>query len=63
VARVERFEDLEVWKASRELVRAIYGATWGSAFSRDAGLRGQLGRGWATPYSSGLRPTRTWSWR
>jgi four helix bundle protein len=44
MARVERFEDLEVWKSARELVRAIYKATSGSAFSRDAGLRGQIQR-------------------
>ena len=44
MARVERFEDLEVWKASRDLVRAIYGATARGGFSRDIGLRGQIQR-------------------
>src|SRR5713226_891145 len=44
MGRIERFEDLEAWKSARELVRSIYKATSGSAFSRDAGLRGQIQR-------------------
>jgi four helix bundle protein len=44
MGRVERFEDLEVWKAARELVRDIYRASSSGAFSRDAGLRGQIQR-------------------
>jgi four helix bundle protein len=44
MARVERFEDLEVWRSARELVRAIYKATSVSAFSRDVSLRGQIQR-------------------
>ena len=33
-----------MWRSARELVRTIYKATSGSAFSRDAGLRGQIQR-------------------
>ena len=44
MAGVKRFEELEVWKAARELVREIYRASSMGAFSRDAGLRGQIQR-------------------
>jgi four helix bundle protein len=44
MGRVERFEDLEVWKAARELVRDIYRATSSGTFPRDLGLRGQIQR-------------------
>jgi hypothetical protein len=44
VARVERFEDLEVWRKARELTNVIYQGTASGNFSRDFGLRDQLRR-------------------
>ena len=38
------FEDTEVWRASRELVRIVYGATKRRGFSRDITLVGQVRR-------------------
>src|SRR3990172_5489738 len=38
------FEDLEVWKSSRELTGMIYRVTSDGAFSKDFGLRDQIRR-------------------
>src|SRR4030066_1647951 len=38
------FEDLEVWKSSRELTRKIYKVTGDGSFSKDFGLRDQIRR-------------------
>lgn len=42
--RIERFEDIEAWKAARELTQAVYDSTANSRFSRDFGLRDQTQR-------------------
>ena len=44
MAKAERFEDLEVWQAGRELVRAVYRVTERPAFAHDSSLKGQLRR-------------------
>ena len=44
MAKVERFEDLEVWQAARDMVNAIYRASATGVFSRDYGLRDQIRR-------------------
>ena len=44
MAKVERFEDLEVWQAARDVAKAIYQASATGAFSRDYGLRDQICR-------------------
>lgn len=44
MAKVGRFEDLEVWKAARKLCKAIYAVSNQGAFSRDFGLRDQIRR-------------------
>ena len=41
---VERFEELKVWQAGRDLVNAVYQASSGGAFSRDYALRDQICR-------------------
>ena len=41
---VERFEDLDVWKMSRELVNKIYSITRKKDFSTDFGLKNQIRR-------------------
>lgn len=41
---VKYFEDLSVWKLSRELTNKIYKITAGSEFSKDFGLRDQIRR-------------------
>ena len=41
---IERFEDIEAWKAARELTREIYALTRQEAFSKDFGLRDQVQR-------------------
>jgi len=43
-SKIERFEDLEVWKSSRELVKSIYLLTDNSRFSKDFGLANQIRR-------------------
>jgi hypothetical protein len=35
MAKVERFEDLEVWQGSRDAVNAIYKISANGAFTRD----------------------------
>jgi four helix bundle protein len=42
--KIEKFEDIESWKAGRELTKAIYSLTNRSAFSKDFGLRDQIQR-------------------
>jgi len=44
VARVERFEELEVWQAARDVVNAVYQVSSAGAFSRDYALRDQIRR-------------------
>jgi len=42
--KIERFEDLEVWKLSRKVVNYIYKTTSKDGFSRDFGLVNQMQR-------------------
>jgi four helix bundle protein len=42
--RIERFEDLGVWKKARELVRATYEATSDGKLAQDLGLSRQMQR-------------------
>lgn len=42
--KVDRFEDLEVWKNARKLANTIYRLTRKSLLSRDFGLRDQMQR-------------------
>ena len=42
--KIERFEQIEAWKAARELTREIYALTQQEAFSKDFGLRDQIQR-------------------
>ena len=42
--KIERFEDLEVWQLSRELVKSVYKLTSGTKFSKDFGLVSQIQR-------------------
>lgn len=44
MARVQQFEDLEVWRKARELINMIYQVAALGNFSRDFGLRDQLRR-------------------
>jgi len=41
---IERFEDIEAWKAARELMRKLYADTSEGAFGKDYGLRDQIRR-------------------
>ncbi len=40
--KIERFEELDCWKAARELVTIVYKLTREKMFSRDFGLRDQI---------------------
>lgn len=40
--KIERFEDLEAWKKSREMTKAVYFVTSSGNFSRDLSLKGQI---------------------
>ena len=42
--KIERFEQIEAWRAARELTRGIYALTQQEAFSKDFGLRDQIQR-------------------
>ena len=42
--KVERFEDLNVWQLSRELVVEIYEVTSNDNFKKDCGLSSQIQR-------------------
>ena len=44
MSAITRFEDLQVWKISRELTRKIYQLTGRGNFSKDYGLRDQIRR-------------------
>ena len=44
MGRIKRFEDIEVWKKARALVKGIYRATNNANFSRDFSLRDQIRR-------------------
>ncbi len=44
MAKVDRFEDLEVWKTAREVTRMVYALSNAGPFSRDFGLRDQMRR-------------------
>ena len=41
---IERFEDIEAWKAARDLAARIYAAATKEPFNRDFGLRDQIQR-------------------
>lgn len=41
---IERFEDIEAWKAARELSQEVYKITAQGQFTRDHGLRDQIQR-------------------
>ncbi|HKO45490.1 MAG TPA: four helix bundle protein [Pyrinomonadaceae bacterium] len=42
MSRIEKFEDLEVWKLSRSLANAIYNESSVGDFARDFALRDQI---------------------
>lgn len=42
MAKVERFEDLQVWRVARDVVNAIYKISSSGSFSRDYSLRDQV---------------------
>lgn len=44
MATLERFEDLDAWKKTRELTKSIYHVTSTGEFARDFGLRDQIHR-------------------
>jgi four helix bundle protein len=44
MAKLERFEDLEVWQQSRMIAKNIYIASSQGQFARDFGLRDQIRR-------------------
>lgn len=44
MALIQKFEDLEAWKISREVTREIYRISKNQSFARDFGLRDQICR-------------------
>jgi four helix bundle protein len=42
--KISRFEDLEIWRKARDLVREVYSVTSKGDFARDLGLRDQIRR-------------------
>jgi hypothetical protein len=43
MGRLRRYEDMEVWISARALVRSIYAISSTPLFSKDYGLRDQIG--------------------
>lgn len=41
---IAKFEDIEAWKAARELTKSVYKITSDNLFSKDYGLRNQIQR-------------------
>jgi len=44
MAKIERFEDIEAWKAASEIAQQVYRITRSGDFARDFGLRDQVQR-------------------
>lgn len=44
MAGITRFEDIEAWKAARDLTNKVYAFTRQEDFTRDLGLRDQIRR-------------------
>jgi len=44
MAKIEKFEDIEAWRKSRELAKAVYTVTSDGAFANDYGLKDQVRR-------------------
>ena len=44
MARIERFEDIQVWQKARVLVKDVYSASNSGLFAKDFGLRDQIRR-------------------
>jgi len=44
MVKIDRFEDLECWKKTRELTKLIYNFTKKSEYSKDFGLKDQIRR-------------------
>ena len=44
MGKIERFEDIEVWKKARELTKEIYKVSSSGRFAKDFGLRDQIRR-------------------
>jgi len=44
MAKIEKFEDVESWKAAREVTRLIYSASLNERFSKDFALYNQIRR-------------------
>ena len=52
MAKVDKFEDLEVWKNARVLANAIYRLTQQGKLSKDFGLRDQMQRAAVSVFSN-----------
>jgi four helix bundle protein len=44
MGKIEKFEDMDVWKKARELVNEIYKLTSGNLFKKDYTLKDQINR-------------------
>ncbi len=44
MAKIERFEDLQVWQSARELAKLVYAVTLKEKFSKDFSLKDQANR-------------------
>jgi four helix bundle protein len=42
VARIERFEDIDAWKAARKLMQKVYAVSTRGSFAKDYRLRNQI---------------------
>ncbi len=50
--KIQKFEDIEAWKKSRDLVNTIYQLTNNEGFSKDWWLKDQIRRAWVSVLSN-----------
>jgi len=56
--KIQKFEELNIWKLSIKLTKEIYDFTSKKEFSRDFGLRDQIRRAIVSVSSNIARPVR-----
>ena len=56
--KIERFEDIEAWKAARELTQQVYKAVAHERFARDYGLRDQVQRAAVSVMANVVHPVK-----
>ena len=59
---IAKFEDIEAWKAARELTKSVYKLTSDGRFSKDYGLRDQMQRAAVSVMANIVHPVKYMRW-